>query len=56
MIAPCPALDQPTIARLAACDPVVHDYRTFFALLDWRSLPPRAARPWPGPTPHPPAA
>jgi hypothetical protein len=48
MIADCPALDQPTLAWLAACDPVVQDYRAFFALLDWRSLPvARPARPRP---------
>jgi predicted MFS family arabinose efflux permease len=57
MIASCPALDQPALTLLAAGDPVVQSYRAFFALLDWHSLPePTAARPRPGPAPHPPAA
>src|SRR5581483_1636987 len=54
MIANCPLPDQGVRARLAACDPVVQDYRAFFALLDWRILPVTGpARPQPGPTPHP---
>jgi hypothetical protein len=35
-------------------DPVVQQYRTFFALLDWEQVPERDAhRPWPGRLPHP---
>jgi hypothetical protein len=57
MMASCPALDQPVLTLLAACDPVVQSYRAFFALLDWHGLPVRTTvRPRPGPTPHPPAA
>jgi len=38
-------------------DPVVRRYRAFFAHLDWPVIPaPEAARPRPGPVPHPPAA
>jgi hypothetical protein len=35
MIPSSAVFDQATIARLLEMDPVVQDYRTFFALLDW---------------------
>jgi hypothetical protein len=51
------ALDQPRLALLAAGDPVVQDYRAFFALLDWSHVPePPPTSPRPGPTPQPFAA
>src|SRR5437868_5025823 len=54
MIAACPVLDQPVRDALASSDPVVQRYRAFFAHLDWAVIPERdAARPWPGPLPHP---
>jgi hypothetical protein len=38
-------------------DPVVQEYRAFFARLDWSVVPARdPRRPWPGSPPHPPAA
>lgn len=56
MIANCPPLHQAALTRLMHCDPVVQNYRAFFALLDWDTVPARAVRPWPGPPPHPPTA
>jgi len=57
MIAVCAAWDQGALGALLDHDPVVRRYRTFFAHLDWAVIPARdPARPWPGPTPHPPAA
>ncbi len=53
MIAHCGALDQRVLAVLRDHDPVVRRYRTFFAHLDWRVIPAEAARPRPGPVPHP---
>jgi hypothetical protein len=52
-----PVSPLPAQAPASAVDPVVQRYRAFFALLDWAQVPSRsAARPWPGRTPHPPAA
>jgi len=57
MVSPPVALGQPGLAGLLAHDPVVQDYRAFFALLDWAQVPERdPARPWPGAPPHPQAA
>jgi hypothetical protein len=57
MIADGGALDQRVLDTLRDHDPVVRRYRAFFAHLDWAALPaPGAARPRPGPVPHPPAA
>ncbi len=57
MIAHGGALDQRVLDILRDHDHVVRRYRTFFAHLDWHAIPAReAARPRPGPVPHPPAA
>ena len=57
MIAIPAALDQHLAPEGRAHDPVVHRYRTFFALLDWEQVPEREdTHPWPGPPPHPTAA
>ncbi len=57
MIAHGGALDQRVLDALREHDSVVRRYRAFFAHLDWRALPTRAAtRPRAGPVPHPPAA
>jgi len=57
MITVCAAWDQGARAALLDHDPVVRRYRAFFAHLDWAVIPARdPARPWPGPTPHPPVA
>ncbi len=56
-VCPCPVPDHDLCMAWLACDPVVQRYRTFFAYLDWALVPERdAARPWPGPLPHPTSA
>jgi hypothetical protein len=57
MISPLACRGQPLLANLREVDPVVQDYRAFFALLNWSAVPERdPTRPWPGPVPHPRAA
>jgi hypothetical protein len=57
MIPSAGPLDQSVLTLLRDHDPLVQRYRAFFALLDWSQVPNRSTiAPWPGPTPHPPAA
>jgi hypothetical protein len=52
-----PLAPPPPAAPWLDADPLVRRYRAFFALFDWAQVPERdAARPWPGPVPHPAAA
>ena len=54
MILASTGLDQYNLATAQECDSIVQRYRSFFALLDWTSIPDRSLdHPWPGSRPHP---